>query len=292
MRSVKVVLSIDGGGIRGILPLMILDYLNEQVIKRGISTSINAATHLFSGTSTGAIISSALMLKNGDDYMFRPSDLVGLYAQRGPQIFDKGRKEKRNEFPLKLILENNFGSIVMNDLDKCFVFVSYDERSKKPFVFSSRTEQYRNVSLAKVLLACSAVPEYFPPIHLGPFVLSDGIQAAKNPSKFAYEHAKACYPNSLILLLSLGTGKLPVSMFDEVERQVENTHLELVELSQSCDDFIYHRIDPSLDKANPEMDNTSSDNIQALIDDGKTYIEENKLPLDMMIKDWKRILSY
>jgi len=292
MRSIKVILSIDGGGIRGILPLVVLDYLNEQVIKSGISTSINAATHLFSGTSTGAIISSALMLKNGDNYLFRPSDLVGLYAHRGPQIFDKGRKEKRNEFPLKLILENNFGSVVMNDLDKCFVFVSYDERSKKPFVFSSRTEQYRNVSLAKVLLACSAVPEYFPPVNLGPFVLSDGIQAAKNPSKLAYEHAKACYPNSLILMLSLGTGKLPKSLFDDVEKRVEETHLELVEMSQVHDDFIYHRIDPALQKANPAMDDTSSSNIQALMDDGKSFIEANKLPLDLMLKDWKRILSY
>ncbi len=289
MRKIKIILSIDGGGIRGILPLTVLDYLNKKIVKNGIATSINDATNLFAGTSTGAIITSSLMLRNETDYLFRPSDLLSLYASRGPQIFDKGRGENRNEYPLKLILDNNFGSITMNDLHKCFVFVSYDERSKKPFVFSSRLEQYRNVPLSKVLLACSAVPAYFPAVELGPYYLSDGIQTAKNPSRLAYDHAKAYYPDSLVFMLSLGTGKLPESMQDEVEKQVKETHEDLTLLSQSCDDFIYHRIEPELNRANPAMDDTSKDNIQALIEDGNEFVQKNKTALKLIVKSWAKM---
>lgn len=285
MRRLKVILSIDGGGIRGILPLQVLNYLDTAIRKNNISETINEAISLMAGTSTGAIISSALMLEQNQNYLFSPKDLLNLYENRGPQIFQKDRPN--NENPLKLILENNFGSIRMSDLRKCFVFASYDERTKSPFLFTSRMEHYRNVSLSKVLLACSAVPEYFQPVELGGHLLSDGIQTAKNPSLFAYQHAKAYYPNDLFLLLSIGTGKLPLSMYDDIERKTDETHQQLLELSMKEDNLIYYRVQPEIKNANPEMDDTSSENIKALLDDGKIYVANERNYLDAIVNEWK-----
>lgn len=292
MRKTRVILSIDGGGIRGVLPLVILDYLNAAVKKHGISKSINEAIDLFAGTSTGAIISSALMLKkkNGNPLYF-PDNIIDLYAARGPQIFNKARPENKNEFPLKLILENNFGSTKMADLDKRFAFISYDERMNEPFVFTNRLEGFRNVSLAKILLACSAVKDYFPPIELGGHLLSDGIKTTKNPALTAYHHAKVYFPNDVYLIISLGTGKMNDELRDDVEINAENIDKELVKQEKADKDLIYYRFQPDIKEGSFEMDDTDPENINALIRDGELFVRENRLIFNTLIKEWKKSIG-
>ena len=63
MRKLRIIVSIDGGGIRGILPLMILSEINQLIVRKRLCRNINECIDLSAGTSTGAIISAALMLK-------------------------------------------------------------------------------------------------------------------------------------------------------------------------------------------------------------------------------------
>ena len=56
------VLSIDGGGIRGIIPCMILEKIQEELIKEGKKGSLSDHFNLMSGTSTGGIIALGLSL--------------------------------------------------------------------------------------------------------------------------------------------------------------------------------------------------------------------------------------
>ena len=73
------ILSIDGGGIRGIIPTMVLQALLG-------ATKAQDAFHIIAGTSTGGIIASGLSKPNplGLDQILK------LYVDHGSGIFDKG----------------------------------------------------------------------------------------------------------------------------------------------------------------------------------------------------------
>lgn len=288
MRKLRIVLSIDGGGIRGVLPLSILKYIHELFIEEKIASSINERLDLLAGTSTGAIISAALMLDDGKKPLYIPEDIINLYSVRGEQIFSRERPEKRNEYPLKLILESSFGDLTLCDLQKHFLFVSYDQDKKKPFIFHDRLGKYRELPLAKVLLACSAVPGYFPPVPLEGSFLSDGIQTAKNPALLALKHAENVFHDDTILLLSIGTGELPDSLFDKCEEHVFSVEKELKLLAANNDKFIYHRLQPKIEKGSFEMDDSSSANIKNLLLDGEKYIEENKSNIKGIVEEIKK----
>jgi patatin-like phospholipase/acyl hydrolase len=59
----KVVLTIDGGGIKGIVPLVILDHIIENFQAIGKKVIIPDLVDLFAGSSTGSVICAALMQK-------------------------------------------------------------------------------------------------------------------------------------------------------------------------------------------------------------------------------------
>lgn len=286
MRDLKVILSIDGGGIRGILSLIVLDHINKLLIENGIGSSINKKASLLAGTSTGAVISAALMLEKDNSPLYLPNDILELYKSRGSQIFDKKRED--NKYPLQLILENNFGHLKLGDLVKNFVFVSHDQNSNKPFIFNNRKAEFKGVRLSKILLACSAVPEYFPPVELGCYKLSDGIETAKNSSLLAYKNAKQVLPENCYLLISIGTGELPKSMFDSVEEAALKVEKDLEKIEKEANDLIYFRFQPKINKANYKMDDTSAENIANLIEDGNAYIKENSKKFEELIKQWKK----
>lgn len=289
MRKLKVVLSIDGGGIRGVMPLLILDKLNKLIVKNKLGTSVNDAIDMVAGTSTGAIISAALLVKDENgERTFTPKHLLELYASRGPQIFKKERPITSNEYPLKLILDNSFGHLHITDLQKSFVFVSYDEEGKRPFIFTNRMQEYRNVPLSKILLACSAVPEYFPPVSLGSLKLSDGIKTAKNPSLIAYNYAQKYFEKELILMISLGTGELASNLQDEVEIAADKILETVNEMTISRADLIHHRIQPKILKGAYDMDDTSPENIKNLINDTEVFLANNPKLLEGIIDDWKK----
>src|SRR5690242_6029075 len=78
------VLSIDGGGIRGIIAATILDR-----IERKIGLRIHEVFDLIAGTSTGGIIATAIGAGANNGNPYAPNDLVHLYVENGPEIFHK-----------------------------------------------------------------------------------------------------------------------------------------------------------------------------------------------------------
>ena len=79
------ILSIDGGGIRGLIPALILDRI-EQRTGRPIAESFD----LIAGTSTGGILAVALTRAGEDGRPRWPAaELIELYETQGPRIFDR-----------------------------------------------------------------------------------------------------------------------------------------------------------------------------------------------------------
>lgn len=286
-RKLKIIISIDGGGIRGVLPLLILNHINKLIESHGLGGDLSSNIDLISGTSTGAIISAGIIVKQDNRNLYSISDLLGLYIVKGPQLFNLANPTNEKSEGLRLVLKRKFRNIMLSDLETKFAFVSYDKTTNLPFVFGRHRRSLADVSLSTALSACSAVPGYFPSVKINEYELIDGIMAAKNPSQIAYKHAKTYFPDDVYLLLSFGTGHLNGEMYDDIERDVDAVDYYMSQKALENDNLIYYRFQPDIVTAKPQMDNASPENIAALIVDGEAYIEENKAIFERLITDWK-----
>lgn len=275
-RKTKIILSIDGGGIRGVMPLVYLSELQKELYKIDKNLHWFEVIDMVAGTSTGAIISAALILHDEKRKpVYSPKSLLGLYQNRGQQIFQKDREKIHNESPLKHILDQSFGEIQLSDIDKYFLFLSYNENTKSPFLFTSDEKQYRNIKLSKALLACSSLKEYFPPVEIGTNLLTDGISVAKNTTKIAYEYGRKYFPDDYGLIISLGTG-VKDDEIDNVDLDAEKVHEEMVQIADENDQLSYIRFQPKVKRASFDMDDTSTENVNKLYDDAIESLKNDK----------------
>lgn len=276
-REYKVVLSIDGGGIKGIVPLVILDHIVENFKGIGKKVIIPDLVDLFAGSSTGSVICAALMhKKRNGKVQFKANDVLQMYLTKGNQIFKKEFSESYNRAnnPLKVVLQSNFGQTLLSDLQPDFMFLSFDLRSNEPYIFSKKSSDISEVTVAEALIASTAVPGYYPPIKMRQYELADGMLACKNPSRYAYNYAKLIYPNEKVLMISLGTGFKKSEKDSWIEDEVNKTHEFMTNICQIDRDFYYLRLQPELKRANTDIDDTSPENLKALVDDTLEYLQD------------------
>src|SRR4051812_29972527 len=138
------VLSVDGGGIRGVIPAMVLSNLEERT---GRHTS--ELFDLIAGTSTGGIIALVLTAPGaGGKPRWTANDLVDLYLSTGPRIFHHtiGRMlesglglldEKYDAQPLAAVLAQYLGDARVSQAVTDVMVTSYDLEHRKPFFFKS-----------------------------------------------------------------------------------------------------------------------------------------------------------
>src|SRR5579863_8963569 len=82
-KSIKV-LAIDGGGIRGIIPAVIL-----VEIQKRLATELWKSFDMIAGTSTGGIIALGIATNCNNGQPYAPDELVKMYVDNGPSIFKK-----------------------------------------------------------------------------------------------------------------------------------------------------------------------------------------------------------
>ena len=84
-RAVRRVLSIDGGGIRGIIPALVLAHPERQV-----GAPASEFFDLIVGTSTGGILALGLSLQDQQGRSpLAAKRMVALYERHGPKIFER-----------------------------------------------------------------------------------------------------------------------------------------------------------------------------------------------------------
>lgn len=98
--KLMTILSIDGGGIRGIIPGTILAFLEEELQKLdGPEARIADYFDVIGGTSTGGIV-TAMLTTPADDQNGRPipaKDIIKFYFEEGPKIFSEEAKSARRQ---------------------------------------------------------------------------------------------------------------------------------------------------------------------------------------------------
>ncbi|MEO1088356.1 MAG: patatin-like phospholipase family protein, partial [Acidobacteriota bacterium] len=79
----RKILAIDGGGIRGLIPALVLEAMEEKT-----GRPVSEIFDLVAGTSTGGILALGLVRPgDGGGPAYSAADLAELYERRGGQIF-------------------------------------------------------------------------------------------------------------------------------------------------------------------------------------------------------------
>lgn len=213
------ILSLDGGGIRGIFSTALLAGLEREFLG---GQSVTQHFDLIAGTSTGGII--ALGLGAG----LSSAHLYDLFLRRGLEIFpprsplaQKIAKASQlliyqyDSIALGNILNESFGKCTFGESRIRLCIPSCDGEHGEVYIFKTpHHPDYKNDKvemMTKVGLATSAAPSYFKPLEDGGYTFLDGGIWCNNPVMVALVDTLACYdvPRHRINVLSIGCGDSP-----------------------------------------------------------------------------------
>ncbi|KAL7253622.1 hypothetical protein ACSBR1_008039 [Camellia fascicularis] len=211
--ELRTVLSIDGGGIRGIIPSIILNFLEAQLQKLdGEDARIADYFDVIAGTSTGGLVTAMLTAPNEKNRpLFAAKDIKAFYLDHCPKIFPQKRRSFANATKviralsgpmydgkyLRCLLKEKLGNTRLNQTLTNVVVPTFDIKLLQPTIFSTyevKKNPSLNALLSDICIATSAAPTYLPPHGFETkdssgkarqFNLVDGGVVANNPTLVA-----------------------------------------------------------------------------------------------------------
>ncbi len=218
------ILSIDGGGIRGLVSCAWLQGVQDALTDAG-RPGLLESFDLVAGSSTGAVIACGLGLG------LPPAQMARLYREHGQRIFpgmasrlwsragrlfrDGPSAPRYDGRGLEGVLREVFGTATLGELRMPVVITSYDTLSRQPVIFKSFRPEHQSLRVWDVCRASTAAPTYFP-AH--PLVvegqacsLIDGGVVANNPTACAIaeaiRHDERVQHCQQLTVLSVGSGQ-------------------------------------------------------------------------------------
>jgi len=309
------VLSIDGGGIRGLIPALVLRHVEEQT-----GQPIADLFDLIAGTSTGGILALGLTVpeegaspgNESPSPRYSAEALAALYRDRGEDIFDRSLWQrltsgfglfdtKYDHAGLVSVLEAYFGDEPMGAAVTDVMVSAYDIQAREPFYFMSWRAPDDAVPMRRAGRATSAAPTYFEPARVAvgsrQRVLVDGGVFANNPAVSAYAEARKRYPDEEIRVVSIGTGTSTAPIpYDEARGWGKiGWAIEIIDIvfdgsSDAADYQLRHvlgdrfeRFQEPLEAANDAMDDVSPENLDALARDAERLMEVRRTELAAVV---------
>ncbi len=216
------ILSIDGGGIRGVYPAHILKCFEEK-----LGINLLESFDMIAGTSTGSIIAAGVACN------IRASEMVRMYREHGSDIFNK----KKSIIPFKRlrkvvqplfesiyessslsdVLKGVFNDSTLGEIKKPLILPATDIGNGGVHVFKSAYDptflRDRAVKIRDAVLASCSAPTFFDPHKVDEYLLSDGGLWANNPALVAVIDAKKRLGIKYedIQVVTIGTGHSKVA---------------------------------------------------------------------------------
>jgi uncharacterized protein len=307
MKTVRI-LSIDGGGIRGILPIIVLKNLERYLEGANLHTLFD----LITGTSIGAFfacglagpkpVSAELML----DIMLREKSRI---FPPDPLRYVKSVvvNSKYKEDSLEALLDLTFGNARLSEALTGLMIPAFEIEKQEAEFFKSWKAQGHGIEpteypamfdyeLRHIVRASSAAPTYFPPALIfsaagisGAYI--DGAIVANNPAMCAVASARKLYPDAArFIVVSLGTGTHDHPLYYKEAKSfgllnwprpiincLMNAAGDVVRYQlQEAPDVIQYRIEFDISRASPDIDDASNENVRDLIIIGEEEAKRNE----------------
>jgi patatin-like phospholipase/acyl hydrolase len=240
MSHLTRILSIDGGGLRGIVPAQVLVALEDKLQRLTGSQDARLCDFfdLIAGTSTGGILACLLLCPEGGTSRprYAARETVELYLNHGADIFNLSiyqrlvsisglGDEKYSADGLERVLRNYFGEVWLSDLLRPCLITGYDIRRRRATFFTqhdARKSPARDFFVRDVARATTAAPTFFEAALIRSrtdvgYPIIDGGVFANNPTLCAYAEARKLYgyKAAQMVILSLGTGAVRKPYFHE-----------------------------------------------------------------------------
>ncbi|KAF3339431.1 patatin-like protein 2 [Carex littledalei] len=246
LECIVTVLSIDGGGVRGIIPAKILEFLEKKLQEIDKEdTRIADYFDLIAGTSTGGLMTTMLAAPGPDDKpLFSAKQIVEFYREHSPKIFPSmwcgflgfvrslfGPRYTGRY--LRDIIEKKLKETRISETRTYIVIPTFDIKLLQPAIFSTsegRKNKLKDARLSDICISTSAAPTFFPAHNFKikddsngepprEFHLIDGGVAANNPTLLAINQVRRrmildrdnnsnvkAVDYGKLFILSLGTG--------------------------------------------------------------------------------------
>jgi patatin-like phospholipase/acyl hydrolase len=306
------VLSIDGGGIRGLLPATLVAEIEARAGKPA-----HELFDLMVGTSIGGTTVLGLTAPEREDRRkarYSASEIVAFFAEAAPRIFSTsvprrlrtGDSLLHQKYPNELldeVLEDLFGDTLMAAALAPTMVTSYDTERRRPLMFKSekaKSEAGWNLLMRIVARAAVAAPTFFEPVRLETATgeqqtCIDAGLYANNPAMCAYAEARKRVPPEEVFMVSIGTGAptrpLPYEevrtwglahwgrlfldlTFDGINHAVDH------QLQHLLRPHAYHRLQAYLGDKHLRLDDVAPTNLQAMRDAAAKLIAERDSDLD------------
>ncbi len=211
------ILSVDGGGVRGIIPALALEALEEATGRLA-----RESFDFLAGTSTGAVIAGAVAAG------IPAGQIVSLYRRRGPELFRRvpilsllRRIVSGYQYDvatLRRMIGEELGGVAgwrINDVPRDIMVTAKGLDDGHPWYFVKDRpgpERTGRLLLADCVTASAAAPTYFGPLEIPGIglVVDGGVGVAGNPvyqaCVEAFEYSTGYRPADSIVV-SLGTGR-------------------------------------------------------------------------------------
>lgn len=318
------ILSIDGGGIRGVVPALLLRRLEQD-----LNLPIHRLFDYVVGTSTGGLIALALAKPGvAGSPAFSAASVADFYEREGPTLFAARRssllpfgKPRYGNAGVEEVVRRTLGNTLLSESLTEVMVTAYDMSNRCPKLFLSweaRELNSENFYMRDVARATTAAPTYFTPALVAahdstapPLHLVDGGVFANNPTargffEVTHEELKrgASLEDTEFIVVSLGTG-----MFKKPYAHAQTKNWGLLEWSRPLLDVVfdgigetvdyqlrgmfasgrwqgrYYRFQGELDPTGAELDNASKPCMQRLRDLAGRIYERNKDSYGQMVRD-------
>lgn len=306
------VLSIDGGGIRGIIPAAFLVEFEKRTGK-----PVCALFDLIAGTSTGGILAATLTLPDSDGKpKYSAEQVRSAYFEHGGDVFHRSFARSVTTLGglirpiysprmLELMLEQYLGSARLHTTLTEILVTAYDMTSNTPWFFKTSFAKHHRAPaddplLTQVVRATTAAPTYFPPLTMEGHCMIDGGVFASNPALCAFAEARNMYPaEEEFLVVSLGTGLQAqsrpcseVSNWGIVDWAVPITGIMLNSSSETVNYQMralngvknYVRFQVRLADDATGMDDASEENMRKLDALAQTAVRQNSATIDRLCR--------
>jgi patatin-like phospholipase/acyl hydrolase len=302
---IQRILTLDGGGIRGVVSAIWLEALQARLHAAG-KGALHEHFDLIAGSSTGALIAMGLGIG------MPAGEITTLYEHFGDDVFPGAAERLWSRLArsftqgisapryspkgLERVLKRVFGERTLGSASPRTMAIAYDTITRTPMFFKSYKPAHADIPLWEVCRAATAAPTYFP-AHLTTVerrrrALIDGGVVANNPTACAIAEAVRLNNDASlkgIVLLSIGTGQTtrPISEREATSWGALEWAIPIIDVlfdgsadsvdyiaSKILGDGYYFRLQTRLMRGYDDFDNVDRTNLLALRHTAEAYLDQ------------------